>query len=273
MRTRRTIIETAILALAVLVLTGIPALAGPDEDAYARGRNAVFEERWKDVKEIFDDFSRRFPGSPHTDDAQYWLGMALYEMGQPERAYDVLEQLNTQHTDSPWIDDARVLMVRCAETILKSAPAKSSRTHVDRRSTISSRPAVGYHPDRWFEYEDFLEKSTLDKNAKVQLLAIDTILISRPEKAPDLLPRITRTGGSRQAAGMVLDRFFGPDRVKLTMGDPALGLTEENVDVMVRTGDSVAYLSLSEAVDLWNRRIDRTRDSPATSLPRSATSS
>jgi hypothetical protein len=49
---------------------------------------------------------------------------------------------------------------------------------------------------------------------------------------------------------MILDRFFGDGTVKVTMSDPSHGMTDENVAVMVRDGDTVHYLTLSDAAGM-----------------------
>jgi hypothetical protein len=219
-----------------LAAVPLPARAGPDQELYARGRDAVFAERWPEARQALDELIRRYPDSSHADDAHYWLGMALYEMSEPDRAYLTLKQMQGRFPESPWNDDARALMVRCAEAALLARPA--------------SRSAEGGDRPRRDEYEAFLDRSTKDSSSKVQLLAIDTVLGARPGKAAELLPRLSSGQASPQAAGMVLDRFFGGERVKVTMEHPSQGFTEGNVAVMVRRGDSVSHLGLSEALEL-----------------------
>lgn len=229
-------------SIAVMLIAIVPAVAQQDREAYDRGRSAVFEERWPDVRRQFEEFVRRFPGSSHADGARYWLGMALYEMGEAEEAYSVLKKMNEEHPESPWNDDGRVLMVRCAEAALKAAATRrpAGMIRSEDRSGLSNL----------VEYEAFIERSTRDRSSKVQLLAIDTMLGARPDKAPELLTRLSSGKASREATGMVLDRFFGPEQVKVTIEDPARGLTDENVAVMVRQGDEVTYLTLTESLAL-----------------------
>jgi len=242
----RTLLLCALLSGAAGV---VPLRAAADQDEYNRGRNAVFEERWDDVREIFDDFEERFPRSPHADDAQYWLGMALHEMGQHERGYEVLKRLAARHAESPWIDDARVLMVRCAEAIIKSESGKPPFRRGDGIDPAAPVPPASAQK-RIAEYEEFLDESTRDSSAKVQLLAIDTVLESRPAMARELLLRLNAAEGSPGTIEMILDRFFGEGVVKVTMSDPSLGLTDENVAVMVRDADTVHYLTLSDAAGI-----------------------
>ncbi len=219
------------------------AHAAADQDLYDRGRTAVFEERWQDARRIFEDFTKRFPASTYADDAHYWLGMTLYEMDEPERAYEVLKTMTAAYPESPWGDDGRVLMVRCAEAVLKAAESPGAGA-----SSTRSTPRVP--PARLAEYESFIEQSTQDTSSKVQLMAIDSMLVSKPGRAPELLPRLNNGKAPREAADMVLDRFFGGERVKVTLEDPDGGLTDGNVAVMVRQGDEVEYLTLSEAIAL-----------------------
>jgi len=233
------------LALSLLILLPVvaPVLADTtagDQDLYNTGRNAVFEERWSDARKALDELSRRFPDSAFADDAQYWLAMTLYELGDAEKAYGVLKDLTQRFKDSPWNDDARVLMVRCAESALKSAAGRAPRAVIGRAAPLRASS----------EYQAFLEKSTRDANSKVQLLAIDTMLLSNPGRAPELLPRLNGGRTSREAAGLVLDRFFGGEKVKVTLENPALGMRDGNVAIMIREDDQVTYLSLTEATEL-----------------------
>ncbi len=248
MTTRRP--ATLLLAALLAGAAGFaPLRAAADQDEYNRGRNAVFEERWDDVREIFDDFAAKFPASSHGDDAQYWLGMALYELEMHERGYEVLKSLASKHAESPWIDDARVLMVRCAEAIIKSESGKPGFRRGDGIDPGTTPPPTSTQK-RIAEYEDFIDESTRDASPKVQLLAIDSVLESKPAMARELLLRLNAAEGSPETIDMILDRFFGDALVKVTMADPALGLTDENVAVMVRAGDTVHYLTLSDAAGM-----------------------
>lgn len=232
----------AMLLVAFFLALGAPCLAAVDEDLYNAGRNAVFEERWQEARRTFEDLTRRFPSSAFADDAQYWLGMAMYELGDPEKAYGLLKDLNSRFPESPWSDDSRVLMVRCAESALRAAAA-----HSPRGLGSSGRAQVGREAA---EYEAFIEQSTHDSNAKVQLLAIDTMLFTNPGRAPELLPRLNAGRSSRGATELVLDRFFGGEKVKVTLENPALGMRDGNVAIMIREGDRISYLSLTDATEL-----------------------
>ncbi|HET6372895.1 MAG TPA: tetratricopeptide repeat protein [Candidatus Polarisedimenticolia bacterium] len=248
MRILRTVCSLTLVVLAA----GVAAGASEDQDMYAKGRSAVFEERWDDARKILEELTRRFPASPYADDAYWWTGMALYETGQAERAYAILKELDRRFPDSRWSEDARALRVRCAErALMASSGGKGSRS-------------IGRYPVRTdgggAEYEAFIEQSTHDASAKVQLLAIDTMLTTRPDKASELLPRLNSGFAPKEAADIVLDRYFGGERVKVSVQDPSRGLDEGNVAVMVRQGDDVVELRLAEAVDIArggsNRRFD-----------------
>jgi hypothetical protein len=249
---------TTCVALAVMLIwsgAALQATASEEQDLYNRARNAVFDERWPEARKIFEDLTRRYPDSAWADDAHYWLGMTLYELGEPEGAYGVLKQMSSRYPDSPWNDDARALMVRCAESALLEAPGR-----------VPAGPG-GLHERVRAEYESFLDRATRDTNSKVQLLAIDSVLGSNPGKAPELLPRLSAGRTSPEAAGIVLDRFFAGDHVKVTLENPELGLREGNVAIMVRKGDGISYLTLAQATDLA-----RSADSPAGRFDRAVVS-
>jgi hypothetical protein len=207
---------------------------GPDQEIYSRGRSLVFEESWSEARQVFQTLARRHPRSDYLDDALYWTAFALYEEGKPDRAYDTLQDLLDRYPSSPWEVDARTLMVRSAEAVLKQIPSRGGS-----RATLAdaSKP-----------YRRFLDESTRDSNAQVSLLAIDTLLNREPQMAPDLLRRVTPSSG-KEGAVVLLDRFFGSERVKVTFENRAAGLAEGNVMVLVRSGDTSDQLTLGEALD------------------------
>ena len=230
------VLTAALLCGALLPGRATLAAEGAQE-LYGRGRTAIFEERWSDARAVFSSFTQKFPSSPLADDAQYWLGLSFLEMGQPDSAYATLKTMSTKHPDSPWNDDARALMVRCAESALREQRSAG-------RSTAGALAAATTG-----EYEAFLEKSTRDGSSRVRVLAIDTMLESKPGRAGDLLPRLTASDAPRGAADRVLDHFFGADLVRVTMQDPSLGLRDGNATVAIRQDETVQNLTLSQALD------------------------
>ena len=233
----------SLMAVGICLAATAGSLARAAEGAqelYDRGRTAIFEERWSDARAVFSNFAQKFPASPLADDAQYWLGLAFLEMGQPDSAYATLKTMPSKHPDSPWNDDARALMVRCAEAALREQHGGAGmRTAAGVPSASTGRG----------EYEAFLERSTQDGSSRVRMLAIDTMLESQPGRASDLLPRLTSPDAPRGAADRVLDHFFGAETVRVTMLDPALGLRDGNAMVAVREHESVQNLSLTQALE------------------------
>jgi len=219
-------------ALPVFATILIADSGGPDQDLYNRGRSLVFEESWSEARRVFESLTRRYPRSPYVDDALYWTAFSLFEENDPSHAYQTLRRLITEHPESSWHVDARALMVRCAERALKE-----QGTGVARPRTASAS-----------EYRQFLEESTRDRNAQVSLLAIDTLLNQEPQKAGELLGRV-RSSGSKEGAEVLLDRFFGKERVKVTFEDRDAGLAEGNVSVLVRDRNRGISLTLPEALD------------------------
>jgi hypothetical protein len=242
--TTAALLSGALLCSAVVLSSGSTMAAEGAQELYGRGRSAIFEERWSDARAVFSTFMQKFPASPLADDAQYWLGLSFLEMGQPDSAYTTLKAMSTKHPDSPWNDDARALMVRCAESALRGQRAAEGQRAAGRSTAgaPSGEATAG-------EYEAFLEKSTRDGSSRVRMLAIDTMLESKPGRAGDLLPRLTASDAPRGAADRVLDHFFGADLVRVTMQDPALGLRDGNATVAIRQGETVQNLTLTQALD------------------------
>ncbi|MBI3449824.1 MAG: tetratricopeptide repeat protein [Acidobacteria bacterium] len=235
-------------ALALLFGSALPLFAmaliadpgGPDQELYNQGRSLIFEESWTKARTVFENLARRFPESPYLDDSLYWTAFSLLEEGRPAMGYETLRTLTRKYPESPWNEDARALMVRCAEAALKE--------HGNEDGTRTARAGDAT------EYRRFLEESTRDRSAQVSLLAIDTLLHQDPQKAADLLGRVEASGRGQEGAVVLLDRFFGKDLVKVTFDAIAAGFSEGNVHVLVRDGGQALKLTLSEAIDLAGGR-------------------
>jgi hypothetical protein len=220
--------------LVILWAGALPALAslliaepsGPDQELYNKGRSFVFEESWPEARKVFETLGRRYPRSPYLDDALYWTAFALFHEGRSAQAYNRLQTLTASYPDTPWSVDARALMVRCAEGALRSQASGSGA-----RS----------------KYRQFLYESTRDTNDRVSLLALGTLLNEDPGNAPQLITQVgSNTGGG---AVVLLDRFFGREKVKVSFEDKSAGLAEGNVTIMVRGEDRGFSLTLPEALD------------------------
>ncbi len=205
---------------------------GPDQELYSRGRSLIFEESWSEARKAFETLARRHPESDYLDDALYWTAFSLFEEDEPTPAYQTLRRLIRDYPHSPWQVDAKALMVRCAERALKEQGSGGSRLRIASAT----------------EYRRFLEESTRDRNAQVSLLAIDTLLNQEPQKAPELLDRV-RSSRNEEGAEVLLDRFFGRDRVKVSFEDRSAGFAEGNVTVLVRVRNQGISLTLPEALD------------------------
>src|SRR5262245_17725239 len=252
-RPRVTSDRLRILAAAAAILWGavFPVMAsmliadpgGPDQEMYNQGRSLIFEEQWDKAREIFETLQKRYPGSPFIDDALYWIAFSLFEQSKPDPAYQTLHNLIHKYPDSPWNDDARALMVRCAEAALKEQGASQA-----------GRPG---RPEIDSEYRRFIEESTHDRSAQVSLIAIDTLLSQEPRKAPDLIGRVGSSPSTFEGAVVVLDKFFGKEKVKVSFDDPGAGFAEGNAHVLVRDGDQAVRMSLAEALDAVRGRGSR----------------
>jgi hypothetical protein len=236
LRSLRLVSAAAVLlwagALPVFATLLIAEPGGPDQELYSQGRSLIFEESWSEARKVFDTLARRHPESDYLDDALYWSAFSLFEQDDPSPAYLTLGRLIRDFPDSPWQVDAKALMVRCAELALKQQGSGGPRLRIASAT----------------EYRRFLEESTRDRNAQVSLLAIDTLLNREPQNAPELLGRV-RSTGSEEGAEVLLDRFFGRERVKVSFEDRSAGFAEGNVTVLVRVRNQGISLTLPEALD------------------------
>ncbi|MFN2383000.1 MAG: tol-pal system YbgF family protein [Gemmatimonadota bacterium] len=77
---------------------------------YLTARQSYFAGNWQLAASDLEAFAARFDSSSFADDAQFFLGDALYQGGQYDHAITQLEKLLDEHPDSPFGLNARLLI-------------------------------------------------------------------------------------------------------------------------------------------------------------------
>ena len=107
--TRTTLIRAFTLGLAVFAASTHAAAAAQLDarKAYIEGREHLIEERYDDALREFRRVVSEFPDSQEADDAQYYIGYALSELGRADAALDAFTELIERWPDSVRVERAR----------------------------------------------------------------------------------------------------------------------------------------------------------------------
>lgn len=92
-----------------LTLPASPAGAGEGEDVkgvYDAAQRFFREGRFEAALEIFAQIAARHPSHSLADNAVYWQGVCLYEMGHYAKAIDQLQKVAVLYPQSPKVPDA-----------------------------------------------------------------------------------------------------------------------------------------------------------------------
>lgn len=82
---------------------------GAADDTYIQGKKALNERQWDAAIEHFEAVIAR--NAPRTDAAMYWKAYALYKVNRHKEAVLALNTLMRDFPESPWIGDARALVL------------------------------------------------------------------------------------------------------------------------------------------------------------------
>jgi len=191
---RTTCLLLACCAQPVLTLHAAPIeISAATEDDYARGTQALDQQRWQDAVISFDRVITA-KGSK-ADAALYWKAYALNKLGRESLVGSTCTQLATSFSSSPWNKD-------CAA--LSAGTAGQVRVHV--RGEDGRRDEVG-------------------SDADLKALALNSLLNRDPAQALPLIRNILSGNGSpelkHRALGM-LGQNQSPE-AKALLRDVALG--------------------------------------------------
>jgi len=93
--------HTAESAPAAPVAPAAPAAAPLDPvPAYNQAMEAYQRDQFEEALKLFSDFSTRFPDSEISDNAQFWKGECLYNLGRYDECIAEFEKLRTNFPDS-----------------------------------------------------------------------------------------------------------------------------------------------------------------------------
>lgn len=125
-----------------------------ESDRYEEGTDAIDEQDWNEAISAFKDVAEM--GGSRADGALYWMAYALNKSGRRAEAMQAIDGLKKNYPKSKWIDDAKAL-------------------------ELETRQARG---------ERVAPEHIADDDLK--MIAINSLMVSDPEKAYPLLEKIVR---------------------------------------------------------------------------------
>ena len=105
------------LLTCVFCLTSLSAFG--QSERYEAGQQALQDKNWSQA--ISDFKAARAEDPDLADAALYWQGFAQYKSGQKKPAERTLEGLIKRYPNSPWVDDAKVLLQEHSQRSLNAS--------------------------------------------------------------------------------------------------------------------------------------------------------
>lgn len=92
---------------------------------YKAAYNLVLDQRWSEAITGLEAFSKKYPNTKYTDDAQFWLCYSREKRGDnPEQVFEAYEKFIQKFSSSQYVDDARSNMIRLADQLAKAGNPK-----------------------------------------------------------------------------------------------------------------------------------------------------
>ena len=154
--------------------------ADEELDIFLKGKDYVFKRYWRKAKEQLEFYLKKYPSGQLRAEALYWLAQSLNKTSRDEvdkdkvialkeEAFQKLELLIGQYSESVWMDDAEELRVEIAGelALIGKTEYKSIIQHI-------------------YETE---EKTETD----LKLIALNSLIVLEPEAAIPILKDIIET--------------------------------------------------------------------------------
>jgi HEAT repeat protein len=213
---------------------------------FQSAKDTVYNKNWQAAAEQWRSFCEQFPQSKWAAEPYYWLAYSLNqaasEIGDVERqsamreqAMAKVEMLLVRFRDSNWAEDARMLRIELAESLVKAGKA---------------------------EYKKYITHSAEAENGSginVKLVALDALLQMDEEKALPILKKIIRESKDkniRAKAVFVLSQHDDPSIAPLlgeiARKDEDLFVREQAIFWLGQHGDGLGIL-----LGLYSDSLDR----------------
>lgn len=247
------ILKRAIFILLMILLAAggpLPAQKGQPADEKAgqlfqQAKDAAFKKDWQAAAERWRQFCEQFPQSKWGAEPYYWLAYSLNqaarEIGDFERQAAMREQamikvemLLSRFKDSSWVEDARMLRIELAESLVKAGKVN---------------------------YKKYITSGAEGKNGgdfNVKLAALDALLQMDEKKALPILKKILQENKDKNIRAKALfvlsqhdDPSVPPLLAEIARKDADPDVREQAVFWLGQHGDGLAALLglYSESLD------------------------
>lgn len=224
---------------------------------YEAARDLIAKEEWIRASEKFNKIIKEYPRHNLSDAVLYWLAFTYKKQNKFSETEETLARLMREFPSSPWLDDARVMMVEISAQI----PGRSlAATPTPGKSVRSeSKTLEPLTPGDLVDYSDYVSNGPLDANSEIKLAALSSLFSSDPgkgleaagailridSKAGDLMKeqvvRLTGRSGGKSAAPLIIEvakRETNPKILKAAINALVRINSEAGTEFLVQWYDS-----------------------------------
>ena len=215
------------------------------KEIYRQSKRFIYQKDWEAAVRELKTLTDRYRGSRYQDDALYWLGYSLEKLGNSleslamqlehkKEALAALDKLQATFPNSKWLDEAGVLKVEIAETLVKKGLGEYKKYIVNRAKT--------------------------DANTELKIVALDALVHMDREKAFPMLENMllnNEDSALRRRSLLVLAQLDDPRVLPLLK---KVALEDKNQEVRYQAifwiGQSGGAGSVQVLLDLLGRSKD-----------------
>jgi tetratricopeptide (TPR) repeat protein len=157
---------------------------------YEAARDLIAKEEWAKASEKFNKIIKDYPKHNLSDAVLYWLAFTYKKQNKFSETEETLARLNREFPSSPWLDDARVMMVEISAKV----PSRSFAATPTPNKSSQSEPTTlePLTPGDLIDYSDYVNSGTLDANSEIKLAALRSLFSSDPQKGLEAAGAILR---------------------------------------------------------------------------------
>lgn len=194
------------------------AQAGNADDSflkeYEAARDLIAKEEWVRASEKFNKIIKEYPKHNLSDAVLYWLAFTYKKQNKFSETQETLARLNREFPSSPWLDDARVMMVEISRQLIcrdlagqvicgyfaaTLNPNKAGQSETLSGSPNHSKPTTlkPLAPGDLIDYSDYADGGTLDANSEIKLAALRSLFSVEPQKGLKAAGEILRSNSQK----------------------------------------------------------------------------
>jgi hypothetical protein len=146
---------------------------------YEAARDLIAKEEWIRASEKFNKIIKEYPRHNLSDAVLYWLAFTYKKQNKFSETDEALARLIREFPSSPWLDDARVMMVEISAQL----PSRSFAATPTPNKSGQSEPTTlePLTPGDLIDYSDYVNNGTLDANSEIKLAALRSLFSVDPQ--------------------------------------------------------------------------------------------